>query len=147
MLRERRQSKEISRSIINMTLLLVLIAAVFVVIVFIDEVNFRFKTMDPRKWIGIETIELTPDIKKQYDLPSSSGLFVSRTFVGSPAQIAGIREGDVIQRWNGTSLINPEQFQYLIQTADITDRITFTIDRQGKQVLVYGQVGLRPGGT
>lgn len=127
-------------------LYVVLIVLAVTVVFFMDQLHFHFKTVDPRLWLGIETIELTPDVKKQYDIQSTNGLLVSRTFVGSPAQIAGIKDGDVIRRWNGTSVISQEQLQYLIQTSKLGERITITVDRQGSPVLIYCQTALRPSG-
>lgn len=127
-------------------LYIVLIVLAIVVSVFMDQLHFHFKTADPRLWLGVETVELTPDIKKQFDIQSTNGLLVSRTFLGSPAQVAGIKDGDVIRRWNGISVISQEQLQYLIQTSAAGERITITVDRQGNSVLVYCQVGTRPSG-
>ena len=127
-------------------LFLIVGVAVFVTVIFADALSFRTKTENPALWLGIETVELTQDVKRQYDLQVASGLLVSRLFVGSPAEGAGIKEGDVILRWNGISVTNQDQFQYLIQTSQTSERIIFTVDRQGQQLLVFGRVGMRPGG-
>ncbi|MBF0386917.1 MAG: PDZ domain-containing protein [Candidatus Omnitrophica bacterium] len=142
-----RYSKEGSKAtIINMAAGLVLVAVVYLVMVFADGWNFRFRTVDPRLWLGVETIELTADVRRQYDLMAANGVLVSRVFKGSPAESAGLREGDVLQRWNGASVISQDQSQYLIRTTGINERVTFTVERAGKQTLVYGRVGIRPGG-
>ena len=125
-------------------ILLVVIA--FVAIFFIDKFTFQVKTVDPRLWLGVETVELTPAIKQQYDIQAASGLLVSRIFNGSPAQAAGIRDGDVIRRWSGISVTSPEQLHYLIQTARLNERVTITVERQGNSVSVYARAGIRPGG-
>ena len=36
-------------------------------------------------WVGMEAVEMTPSIKKQFNIQSSSGVLVARTFVDSPA--------------------------------------------------------------
>lgn len=133
-------------STINMAAGLVLVAVIYLVMVYADGWNFRFKAVDPRMWLGVETIELTPDIRLRYDLMAANGILVSRVFTGSPAERAGLRQGDVLQRWNGKSVISQDQFQYLIKTTGINERVTWAVERAGKQALVYGQVGIRPGG-
>ena len=143
--RQDRTEDSNSTAVIGVVVLLC-IAVVFTFLFMTDTFNLRFKAVDPRLWLGVETIELTADVKKQFNLLVTSGILVSRVFMGSPAQVAGIKEGDVIQRWNGVSLTNQVQFQYLIQTALVDDWITFTVDRQGQHVLVYAKVGIRPGG-
>ncbi len=143
----RRHREEVpDDSITYMVWVLIFVAIVFVLLILFNKGESRIKTVDPRLWLGVETIELTPAVKQQYDLLDSNGILVSRTFLGSPASIAGIKEGDVIQRWNGISILNQDQFQFLIQTADPGVPIVFTVDRQGQQARVSGRVGIRPGG-
>lgn len=131
----------------NMLLFVLLIAIAAVAVIFVDKMHFHYKTADPRLWLGVETVELTPDIKRQYDIQSTSGLLVARTFRGSPAQVAGIAEGDVMRRWNGTSIISQAQLQYLIQTSSLNKKIKITVDRNNTSVLIYSYVGIRPGGV
>lgn len=132
----------------NIGLFIILVAIAVVVVIFIDKMDFyrKFKTADQRLWLGVETVELTPGIKAQFDIQSANGLLVSRTFTGSPAQLGGICDGDIIRRWNGITVTSPEQLENLIQTSDTDKRIKATVDRQGKSVLVYIRVGIRPGG-
>lgn len=125
---------------------ILLFAIALVVVFFIDKFTFRSKTVDPSVWLGVETVELTPTIKQQYDVQAASGVLVSRIFNGSPAQASGIKEGDIIRRWNGISVTGPQQLEYLIQTTQLSERITITMERQGKPVSVYALVGVRPGG-
>lgn len=96
-------------------------------------------------WLGIETVELNAAVGRQYGVHSGSGLLVSRTFVGSPATVAGIRNGDVIRRWNGTIITGQRQFAGLMGSASVNQRVKLSIDRQGKQFLTHVQLGLRPG--
>lgn len=127
--------------------LLVVIAVISVLVaVFIDEINIQFKVPDPRLWVGVETVELTSQIKRQFDIQSANGLLVSRVFVGSPAQVSGIMEGDIIRRWGGVSVTSQDKFQNLIQTSDPRTRVKITVDRNGVPVTVYCNVGRRPGG-
>ena len=129
-------------------MLLIAIAVVAVLAaVYIDEINITFKAPDPRLWLGVETVELTASIKRQYDIQATNGILVSRVFTGSPAEMSGLNGGDIIRRWGGISVISQEQFQDLIQTSDPRARIKITVDRNGAPVLIYCKVGLRPGGV
>jgi len=130
----------------NTALYIFLVVIAVAVVIFIDKLTFQARTVDPRVWLGLETMELTPAVKGQYDIQAASGLLVSRVFNGSPAQASGISEGDVIRRWNGISVTSPEQLQYLIQTTQLSERITITVERLGKPVSVYARVNIRPGG-
>ncbi|MBF0521986.1 MAG: PDZ domain-containing protein [Candidatus Omnitrophica bacterium] len=131
---------------VNAVLFMILLTAITVIVLFIKLPTMLLKPADSRLWLGMETVELTTDIKKQFDIQSSNGLLVSRVFVGSPAQASKIHEGDVIRRWNGTSVTSPEQLERLIQTSNTNERVKITIDRQGESVIIYTTVGTRPGG-
>ena len=96
-------------------------------------------------WLGIETMELTPSIISQYNIHSDSGLLVTRTFIGSPAEVAGIQQGDILRRWNGISITSQNQLQKLISKASAKSRIKLSIDRNGKPILSYVVLGIRPG--
>ena len=96
-------------------------------------------------WLGIETMELSPAIMAQYDIRSSSGLLVSRVFAGSPAQISGIKTGDILRKWNGVSITSQDKLQKLLGRAGVNQRIKLTVDRKGTPVSIAIQLGLRPG--
>ncbi|MBF0217211.1 MAG: PDZ domain-containing protein [Candidatus Omnitrophica bacterium] len=132
---------------VNKALFGVLVLMAVIVVVFIHKMDFHLKPADPRLWLGVETLELTPATKRQFDIRSANGLLVARTFEGSPAGQAGIKDGDVIRLWNGVSVTGQEQFQHLIQTTELKEKVTVSVDRGGKTVLVFAKVGIRPGGV
>jgi len=47
-------------------------------------------------WIGAVTATLTPEEAKRLGLKANKGAIVVRVFAGSPAEVAGLRAGDVI---------------------------------------------------
>lgn len=123
-------------------IMFILFSIVFVV--YLKFLPMYFEAMQETYWIGVETVEMTADIKKQFNIQSSSGVLITRIFVDSPARQAGLRQGDVIRRWNGTSVTSPEQLQGLIKPYRGDAPIKMAIDRQGKPILVYINVGIRP---
>lgn len=98
-------------------------------------------------WLGAETIELNPTLSAQYNIPTSDGLLVSRIFLGSPAEDGGIKVGDVIQRWNGISITSQKQIEKLIGKSVAGQKVTLSVSRNDKPVLIFVQLGNRPGGT
>jgi S1-C subfamily serine protease len=131
---------------VNKALFGVLVLMAVIVVVFIHKMDFHLVAPDPRLWLGVETLELTPATKRQFDIRSANGLLVARTFEGSPAGQAGIKDGDVIRLWNGVSVTGQDQFQHLIQTTELNKKVRVSIDRGGKTEMVYVKVGIRPGG-
>jgi serine protease Do len=49
-----------------------------------------------RPWLGIVGLTLTREIARYYDLPVNRGVLVTRTADDSPAEAAGMAEGDII---------------------------------------------------
>ncbi|MBF0618656.1 MAG: PDZ domain-containing protein [Candidatus Omnitrophica bacterium] len=123
-------------------LVLLFMSAVF--IIYLKLIPMYFNAMKTKVWIGAETIDLTSDVQRQFSVPSSSGVLVARTFIDSPAQVAGIQVGDVIRRWNGVSITSSDELQGLIQAAQENQKVALTVDRQGQPVSVYIVVGTRP---
>lgn len=95
-------------------------------------------------WLGVETIKIDPALSTQYNIRSSNGLLVSRTFVGSPADRAGLQAGDIIQRWNGVSVTSQRQITRLIKNSNVNQRITLSVSRNEQPVLIYVMLGVRP---
>src|SRR5262245_342061 len=59
--------------------------------------------------MGVELLELTPELRVFFGAPEDSGLLVSRVESGSPAERAGIRVGDVIYRAAGEQIEEVDQ--------------------------------------
>jgi len=98
-------------------------------------------------WLGVETIELNPTLSAQYNIPISEGLLVSRIFVGSPAESAGLKAGDIIQRWDGVSVTTHKQIEGLIRGSVLNQKNTLSVNRSEKSILVYVRLGIRPGAS
>ncbi len=49
-----------------------------------------------RPWLGVIGLSITADIARYYGLPVDHGVLVTRVGEGSPADKAGMAEGDII---------------------------------------------------
>ncbi|MHA1607153.1 MAG: S1C family serine protease [Candidatus Freyarchaeota archaeon] len=61
-----------------------------------------------KPWIGIIGLSLTERIARQYGLPLVNGVLVTRVVEGGPAQLAGIKPGDIILRMDGVVIRSVE---------------------------------------
>ncbi|MCW4001358.1 MAG: trypsin-like peptidase domain-containing protein [Candidatus Bathyarchaeota archaeon] len=50
----------------------------------------------PKPWLGIVGLTLTPQVARYYSLPVDHGVYVTKVASGSPAQAAGMVQGDII---------------------------------------------------
>jgi len=53
-----------------------------------------------RAWLGIEPLEVPPQVREQLGLDIGEGVFVGTVRANAPAGKAGVRTGDVILKWN-----------------------------------------------
>ncbi|MCH7990309.1 MAG: Do family serine endopeptidase [Planctomycetes bacterium] len=87
--------------------------------------------------LGLEVEELTPEIQKQLNLKDATGVLVRSVKVNSPAQRAGIRTLDIIEKVGSTRVTSPKEFREAIKKSSLPDGIRLLVrDQSGKRVVV-----------
>lgn len=76
-------------------------------------------------------------------LPPGTGLTVTGTTAGSPAEKAGLQAGDVLAKLNDQILINPGQFTTLVRTMKDGEVVKLSLFRQGKTQEITATLGSR----
>lgn len=84
-----------------------------------------------RPWLGIIGLSLTEDISRYYDLPVDSGVLVTKVVDGSPADYAGIVNGDIILRLDNAPIYHIEDLMKEIHLRKIGDKIKLDVFRRG----------------
>jgi len=81
------------------------------------------KTEKP--WFGAETIALTSQIRSLNKIPDriASGMFVSYVEPGSPADLAGLKPGDMILQLNDTTISRSFDYDAFLRRVEIGDVI------------------------
>ena len=59
-----------------------------------------------RGWVGIEPMELTPELAETFGLKSTEGVIVTGVLQNGPAANAGLRPGDLLQKVAGQPVRN-----------------------------------------
>jgi serine protease Do len=78
---------------------------------------------------GIAASKLTPELKRRYEIKGETGLVVEEVAQGSPAQAAGIREGDLILEVNGKKV---SDLPSLNSVAQNSKSVVLLLERQGR---------------
>ena len=52
-------------------------------------------------FIGVEPVEMTPDLRQHFGAPKDAGVFVGSVEAGGPAAKAGLQVGDIVTRVDG----------------------------------------------
>ncbi len=70
--------------------------------------------------------QLTPQLAEFFGIPDLKGVLISKVFKNSPAEKAGLLNGDIIQVLAGQNIVSPADFQE--QIASFTEGDSITVD-------------------
>ena len=78
------------------------------------------ETQDPANlWPGMNIVPITDQLRQQAGIPGAiDGVIAIRVFGNSPAAMAGLQRGDVIERMNGESIDSAQAFYESLEAAD-----------------------------
>ncbi|MGB4417598.1 MAG: PDZ domain-containing protein, partial [bacterium] len=82
-------------------------------------------------WLGIIGGTVTREIATYYNLPVDKGVLVAEIVPGSPADQAGLRQGDVITAFNLIAIETIEDLTGALEKARVGDKVQLTVVRQG----------------
>lgn len=86
-----------------------------------------------RPWIGIVGLTLTREIARYYSLPVDHGVLVTKIAEGSPAEAAGVAEGDIILEICNAKTRRIEDLVGEIQKRKIGEVVRIFALRNGRQ--------------
>jgi S1-C subfamily serine protease len=89
-----------------------------------------------RAWIGVYVAPINPTMAALYKLPVSEGLLVVRVIPGSPADAAGLAEGDVIVKANDRPVRIISELRDVIERSIDKRYVTLEINRGGRKFTV-----------
>jgi S1-C subfamily serine protease len=92
-----------------------------------------------RPFLGLRYFMLSPDIKEKLKLPVDYGAMVTKehpldqaVVPGSPAAKAGIKEKDIILKWDGKKVTDEENIQDYLDDCEVGDKVKVGVLRNGK---------------
>lgn len=89
-----------------------------------------------RGYLGVTIQPVTEELARSFGLPQAKGALVNDIIQGSPADKAGIRQGDIITTFNGTEIKDSSHLQRLVAEAAVGSSVKAGIFRDGKQLTV-----------
>jgi serine protease Do len=97
-----------------------------------------------RGWLGVTIQDITPELAKSFGLKSSQGVLISGVAKGSPAEKAGLLQGDVILRFHGKEIENAHMLSQLAAATAPNTQVKIDILRNGKAETITLTVGTMP---
>ena len=89
-----------------------------------------------RGWMGVSLQDLTEDLATAFGLPDSTGALVASVIPGEPADIAGVRSGDIIKEIDGVGIEDSHALMQLIGIKRPGQNVRVDMIRDGKAVSV-----------
>ncbi len=94
-----------------------------------------------RPYIGVNYVTITPEVAKQYNLSVKKGAYVhsdsgSAVMSGSPADKAGVKDGDIITKVGDIEVGERGSVASLVSEYSIGETVQLTILRDGKTITV-----------
>jgi predicted metalloprotease with PDZ domain len=95
-------------------------------------------------YLGVYMQELTSGVRKGLDIDEDAkGVLISGVEEDSPAEKAGIKEGDVITSFNGTRVTSPDELRDAVRKADPGHDVSVEVLREGQSKTMTVTIGTR----
>ncbi len=98
-----------------------------------------------RGWLGVQIQSLNEDAALALGLPDESGAIVAEIIEGSPAAKAGVKQGDVVLKMNGTPIKDNRDLSRKVAALQVGQSAAFTVWRDSRQVNLTVTIAKRPG--
>jgi serine protease Do len=89
-----------------------------------------------KEWFGLRVSMVTPDIAKQLGLAKAEGVIIEGVEMGSAAQGAGLRKGDVILEVNRQRIKDENDYRDAMEKVTLDQGILLLISREGSTFFV-----------
>jgi len=97
-----------------------------------------------RGWLGVIIQEVSRDLAESFGLDKPGGALVAKVLPGSPAEAAGIRDGDIIYSFNGNMIDRSGDLPHQVGRISPETDAKVGIVRDGKKQSVTVTIGLLP---
>ena len=94
-----------------------------------------------RGYLGIVIQQLTPELAESFDIDSGQGILVAQVSEDSPAEKAGMRQGDVIVEYRGEPVTDVGSFRNRVSLTAPGSSETVTVLRGGKRETLQVTIG------
>lgn len=87
-----------------------------------------------RGFLGVQLVELTPELRQHYGVPASQGVLVGKVEPGSPAEAAGLRVGDVLTALDGEVMESSRQIRRHVRSLEEGESLAVEVYRNGSRL-------------
>lgn len=106
--------------------------------------SFSFFFDGDGSYLGVQTVEITKDNFAKYGLREVRGVAVEKVVEGSPAEKAGLQNGDVIVRFNNEEVTSVRKLTRLLGEVSPDHQAKLTVLRSGDERDITATLAKRP---
>ncbi len=124
-----------------------ILAAVCLLVLVAGDANaqqVKEKTGTQKGWLGVAIQDITSQMEKAMDLKSRDGALVAEVERKSPAEAAGIKEGDIIVQFAGKNIEDTNDLQKAVADTKPESKVTVIVMRKGEKKTLDVVVGKKP---
>ena len=86
-----------------------------------------------RGFLGVGIQNMTPDLARSFELKEAKGALVSNVAEDSPAEKAGIKQGDVIVEFQGAPIEDAAALQKVVTRTPVGTKVALKVMRNGRE--------------
>ncbi|MCF6291549.1 MAG: DegQ family serine endoprotease [Desulfobacterales bacterium] len=94
-----------------------------------------------RGWLGVRIQQVSPDLAKKFDMKRPIGALVGELIKDSPADKAGIKQGDVIVSFKGKEIKQMSLLPAIVAQTTVGERAEVVVIRNGKRKKLTVTIG------
>ncbi len=106
--------------------------------------QLRTKGRVTRGWLGVLIQDVTRELADSFGMRHPKGALVAKVLPDSPASRAGIQPGDIILKYNGTSITNSTMLPPLVGVSRVDRAARVEVLRAGKTMELNVNIGELP---
>ncbi len=97
-----------------------------------------------RGYLGVSLKDISEKIKKILDYPYDKGVYILKVEKGTPADKAGISEGDIIMEFGGEKVVDASHLQIIVASRQPGKKVKIIVWRNGSKKELSAVLGERP---
>jgi len=95
-------------------------------------------------WLGVTVQDLTDELAKYFGAADKNGVLVAKVLQNSPAQKAGMKEGDIIKQLDNKNINNVRELLNIVGKSEVGRKLKLTVLRDKKEKVLEVEIGERP---
>jgi serine protease Do len=95
-------------------------------------------------WLGVLSAPLPEKMAREHGLEKTTGVLMVEVLPGSPAQKAGLRNYDIVMKWNDIPVHSPADLTHAALLSSPGSEVQLKVIRDGKPIDLEVVVGRRP---